>query len=72
MQKYIKLFKDIDFPHKPDLIGICLLDFDQKKKARIVDLDNFDFSTKTKKLLKNEFSLYNFLEKFIYFVNLKS
>lgn len=72
LQKYIKLFKDMDFPHKPDLIGICLLDFDQKKKAKIVDLDNFDFSIKTKKLLKNEFSLYKFLEKFIYLVNLKS
>lgn len=72
LQKYIKLFKDIDFPHKPDLMGVCLLDFKQNKKAKLVDLDDFDFSTETKKLLKNEFSLNKFLDKFIHLVNLKS
>jgi len=72
LQKYIKLFKDMDFPHKPDLIGICLLDFDKNKKAKIVNLDNFDFSVETKQLLKIAFSLNNFLDKFIHLVNLKS
>ncbi len=72
LQKYTKLFNDMDFPHKPDLMGICLLDFDQNKKAKIVDLDNFDFSAETKQLLKNDFSLNNFLDKFIHLVNLKS
>lgn len=72
LQKYIKLFNDIDFPHKPDLIGICLLDFDQNKKARLTNLDDFKFSVETKGLLKNEFSLNKFLNKFIHLVNLKS
>lgn len=72
LQKYIKLFKDMDFPHKPDLMGICLLDFDQKGKAKIVNLNDFDFSTETKQLLKNDFSLNKFLEKFIHLVSLKS
>jgi len=72
LQKYIKLFNDMDFPHKPDLIGICLLDFNKNKKAEFVNLDNFDFSIKTKQLLKNEFSLNKFLDKFIHLVNLKS
>ncbi len=72
LQKYIKLFKDMDFPHKPDLIGICLLDFDRDKKAKIVNLDNFDFSVETKQLLKNDFSLNKFLEKFAHLVKLKS
>lgn len=72
LQKYIKLFNDMDFPHKPDLIGICLLDFDQNNKARFVDLNKFNFFPETKRLLKNEFSLNKFLEKFIHLVNLKS
>lgn len=72
LQKYVKLFRDMDFPHKPDLIGICLVDFDKNKKARLVNLDDFDFSVETKSLLKNDFSLKKFLEKFVYLVNLKS
>lgn len=72
LQKYIKLFNDMDFPHKPDLMGICLLDFDQNKKAKFVNLDEFDFSTKTKRLLNNDFSLNKFLNKFIHLVKLKS
>ncbi len=72
LQKYIKLFKDVDFPHKPDLLGVCLLDFDKNKKASLVNLDDFDFSDETKQLLKNDFSLNNFLDKFAHLVNLKS
>ncbi|MEK7123725.1 MAG: hypothetical protein AAB851_02415 [Patescibacteria group bacterium] len=72
LQKYIKLFNDMDFPHKPDLIGICMLDFDKNKKAKFVNFDDFDFSVGTKKLLKNEFSLNKFLNKFIHLVKLKS
>lgn len=72
LQKYIKLFNDMDFPHKPDLMGICLLDFDQNKKAKLINLDDFDFSDETKRLLKNDFSLNKFLDKFIHLVNLKS
>lgn len=74
LQKYIQLFKDRDFPHKPDLMGICLLDFDENNKAVPIDLAHadFGFSTETKKLLKGEFSLNTFLDKFIYLVKLKS
>ena len=71
LQKYIKLFKDMDFPHKPDLLGICLLDFGKNKKPKPINLGDFNFSEETKQLLKNEFSLKNFLEKFIHLVNLK-
>lgn len=38
LQKYIKLFKDMDFPHKPDLMGICILDFDQNGMPFLVNL----------------------------------
>ena len=72
LQKYVKLFKDMDFPHKPDLLGICLLDFDANNKPKLINLNDFDFSDETKELLKNEFSLETFLEKFIHLVKLKS
>ena len=72
LQKYIKLFNDMDFPHKPDLIGVCLLDFNKNKKAKLVNLDDFDFSIETKRLLENEFSFNKFLDKLIHLVNLKS
>ena len=62
----------MDFPHKPDLMGICLLDFDENKRAKFVNLDDFDFSDETKQLLKNDFSLNKFLDKFVHLVNLKS
>ena len=72
LQKYIKLFNDMDFPHKPDLMGVCLLDFNKNKKAKLVNLDDFDFSIETKRLLENEFSFNKFLDKLIHLVNLKS
>lgn len=72
LQKYIKLFKDIDFPHKPDLIGVYILDFDKSRNPALVNLDEFDFSEETKRLLRSDFSLEKFLEKFIHLVNLKS
>jgi len=72
LQKYVKLFKDMDFPHKPDLIGICVLDFDKKKKAHYVNFNDFDFSDTTKALLCGDFSLDIFLDKFVHLVSLKS
>jgi len=72
LQKYIKLFNDMDFPHKPDLLGICLVDFDQNGKAYLANLTDFDFSMSTQKLLQNGFSLENFIDKFIHLVKLKS
>ena len=72
LQKYIKLYKDMDFPHKPDLMGICLLDFDKNNKPKFIDFNSFEFSSETKQLLKNDFSLKRFLDKFVHLVNLKS
>jgi hypothetical protein len=62
----------MDFPHKPDLLGICLIDFDSMEKAEFVNLGNFNFSDETKEVLVGEFSLDVFLEKFIHLVILKS
>ncbi len=71
LQKYVKLLSDMDFPHRPDLIGICLLDF-AKNDPFFVDFDKFDFSDGTKKMLEDDFSLEKFFEKFIHLVKLKS
>ena len=72
LQKYIKLYEDMDFPHKPDLIGICILNLNKRKTPEFMNLDSFNFSEETKKILKNDFSLDIFLEKFIHLVKLKS
>lgn len=71
LQKYIKLFKDRDFPHKPDIMGICLIDFNNNK-PNFIDINEFDFSKETKNLLKNVFSLNSFLKKLEYLIKLKS
>jgi len=62
----------LDFPHKPDLMGICFLDFDESNKPSFTNINKFDFSDETKNLLRNDFSLNNFLDKFAHLVNLKS
>lgn len=72
IQKYIKLFKDLDFPHRPDLIGICILDFNQNGMPFLANLNDFNFSTETKNLLRNEFSLNKFLAKVKHLISLKS
>lgn len=74
LQKYIRLFKDMDFPHKPDLIGICVIDVENDNRAYFADLNekDFGFTSETKKLLKTEFSLPTFLKKFIHLIKLKT
>ena len=37
-----------------------------------VNFDDFDFSDKTKNILQDDFSLENFIEKFILLIKLKS
>jgi len=72
LKKYIKLFKDVDFPHKPDLTGICVVDFDENNNPKFPSLDEFGLSEETKELLKDDFSLNTFLKKFVSLVDLKS
>ena len=42
--KYIKLYNDLNFPHKPDVLGIALIDFDNNENAYFVDLDSMKIS----------------------------
>lgn len=63
LKKYIQLFKDVDFPHKPDILGISIVDFDNIGNAYFTELKELGLSNKTIKLLKNEFSISTFMEK---------
>ncbi len=63
--KYIKLYTDLDFPHKPNILGIVLIDFDNNENAYFVDLDNMEFSEETKQILKDEISLNKFIKRVV-------
>lgn len=64
MAKYIKLFRDEDFPHKPDVLGIAVIDFSNDARFCEED-DSFDFSTETISALRNDLSVERFIEKFV-------
>lgn len=70
--KYIKLFKDLDFPHKPEVLGIAVIDFDKNDRAYFVDLTTLGLSEDTKSILQNDLSLENFVEKTVALCKLKS
>ncbi len=70
--KYIKLFKDLDFPHKPEVLGIAVIDFDKNDRAYFVDLTTLGLSEDTKSILQNDLSLENFIEKTVALCKLKS
>jgi hypothetical protein len=72
LQKYIRLFYDMDFPHKPDLLGMCLIDFDDEGRVFFVNFDELSFSEETKWVLLEKLSLETFLEKCIHLIALKS
>ena len=70
--KYVKLFSDLDFPHKPEVLGIIVVDFNRKGSCYFADLDKLKISKETKKILNQELSLDRFIEKFIALCQLKS
>lgn len=71
LSKYIKLFKDQDFPHKPDVLGIIMIDVDDKENCFMVDIEKLGFSEETQKILKTELSLEKFIDRFIALCQLK-
>lgn len=72
ISKYIKLFQDNDFPHKPDVLGISILDFDESGKPAITDLNNLGISKDNQNTLNKELCLGKFLDRFIALCKLKS
>lgn len=73
LSKYVKLSKDLDFPHKPQVIGISLVDGVKDISdctMKYSDLNKYDFAEETKSLLLNEFSIDTFIDKFIHLTKL--
>ncbi len=72
LAKYVKLFKDLDFPHRPDLLGIAIIDFDSNGNAYFTDLKDLNLSKNLRNILENQFSLENFITKIIALCKFKS
>lgn len=71
--KYIKLFLDQDFPHKPEVLGIVIIDIDEKSgNCVLANLNDLGLSETTKKILSTELSLEKFIDRFIALCQLKS
>lgn len=70
--KYVKLFKDLDFPHKPEVLGMAIIDFDKRGHAYFGNLTNLGLEEETKDVIKNQFSIENFIEKVIALCKLKA
>ena len=73
MAKYIKLFRDEDHPHRPDVLGVALVDFDADNRARFCEEDSdLDFSPQTIAALQGEWAVENFVRRFAALCQLKS
>ena len=72
LKKYIRLFRDMDYPHRPDLLAIALVAEDKKGAVRFCESDaNLNLTPKTIKLLQGELSLANFARKFPHLCKIK-
>lgn len=63
IKKYIKLFKDFDFPHKPDVLGIAIIDFDAKSNPYFTDLKKLGLQEETIKIIESDSSIETFIKK---------
>lgn len=72
IQKYVKLFKDSDFPHKPDVLGMAIIDFDTRGNPNFTDLKELGLEIDTIKILENDFSIESFIRRMRALCNLKS
>lgn len=63
--KYVQLVKDKDYPHRPDLMSIAIVDFPTNWMSRLAEEDSdLGLSAETIGMLQNELSLVNFFIKF--------
>lgn len=63
--KYAQLVKDRDYPHRPDLMSIAIVDFPANQLPRLAEEDSdLGLSSETIGMLQNELSLANFFIKF--------
>lgn len=70
--KYVKLFKDQDFPHRPDVLGMAIIDFDSEGEPKFADLRELGLQEDIIKIVQHDFSILTFLEKVISLCKLKS
>ena len=70
--KYVKLFNDLDFPHKPEVLGMAIIDFNKRGRAYFENLKNLGLTEETKNILENQLSIENFIRKIIALCKLKS
>ncbi|MBA2123965.1 hypothetical protein B9J78_03390 [bacterium Unc6] len=70
--KYVKLFNDLDFPHKPEVLGMAIIDFDKRGCAYFENLKNLGLTEETKNILESQLSVENFIGKVIALCKLKS
>ncbi len=63
IEKYIKLFKDADYPHKPDVLGMAIVDFDRKNVPYFVNLQELGLSSDAIMIVEDCFSVETFIEK---------
>ena len=64
MAKYIRLFRDTDFPHKPEVLGVALVDVDGGKTRFCEGDSDLGFSDETVAALRDDLSVERFAEKF--------
>lgn len=70
--KYIKLFDDQDFPHKPDVMGILVIDIDDAGNCTLANLSTLGLSNDIKDKISDDLSLNKFIDKFVALCKLKA
>ncbi len=67
LEKYMRLYRDKDFPHKPSVSGIIFVDIDYQNSCvtNITDIDNMHFTDEIKLFLENDVCLDKFIDVFV-------
>jgi hypothetical protein len=68
----ISLFKDTDFPHKPDVLGIEIIEIDKSGKLIKANLNELGISKANIDFLEEQFFLDKFIKRFVALCKLKS
>jgi len=63
IMKYIKLFKDIDYPHRPDVLGVVIIDFDENDIPYFTNLYELGLERESIKIIESDFSVETFINK---------
>ena len=72
MAKYIRLFRDEDLLHRPEVLGIALVDVDGDKVRFCEEDSDLGFSGETIAALREDLSVERFAEKFAHLCQLRA